>query len=444
MVYSCEDVIASTEAYTKAVFHCLKYPTQPVLGLLIGRQGEVPAAPSLSAAKKNLPSDESSPEKSKDAATTTPESGSSSSRSTNHPVRSSSGGDSDDAPKKQGSEANETTACPSTSKSDTATKPSAPARKMQHGVMVLDVIPLFHSSLITSPHPLVEVALALAQGVAEKDHCNVVGLYVANERKEDRVLSTLLLPFAERLLSAIQEEAHTPQLEKKSTPSSHGDGSGKGGPTEVESVRRGLVLWMMDNHQLTTPPKFPCLSSVWMEKGTSSWEVLKGKVSIPTIVPHRYPASGVEGGDSKASLQHLQLVSPQPRVAAQMKKGASSHPKKDQDGKEATTEVGDEDPSPSSLPSDKKTTNEKATIFSRPEKGEAHYCDLTPARKMNLLFPTDSTDLQCLLSAAFNGHVEHQLVDFEDHLENPTLNFLEQPIGAMLLRSSSNSTTKSK
>ncbi|EPY34667.1 hypothetical protein STCU_01435 [Strigomonas culicis] len=32
------NVVTSTEAYTKALLHCYKYPTQPVLGMLIGKR----------------------------------------------------------------------------------------------------------------------------------------------------------------------------------------------------------------------------------------------------------------------------------------------------------------------------------------------------------------------------------------------------------------------
>ncbi|CCW72096.1 unnamed protein product [Phytomonas sp. Hart1] len=114
------DVVASTEAYTKALLHCYKYPSQAVLGFLVGKHTGAGNAQRY----------------------------------------------------------------------------------------VSDVYPLFHSIPMGSPHPMLEVAYAHCESSAKTHGLSLLGVYLANERRTDRVLSPLqtqplLRYFSSRLDSAV-------------------------------------------------------------------------------------------------------------------------------------------------------------------------------------------------------------------------------------------------
>lgn len=350
--------------------------------------------------------------------------------------------------------------------------------KMVHGVMVLDAIPLFHTSIVTGGHPLMDVALSLVQKAAERDHCGIVGMYVANERAEDRKLSPVLLPVAERVLAHMRNhriggggsplETHT---KKKDDQKEHSSSSSVGNEKRFGKDTDGMVLWVMDNLQLCNPPQIPCLSSIWLSKGAPSWNLWSGRYSVPTVVSHKpYPgkpgpaengeampvvsSNGVGAEGSGVTLQQIHLVSPQPGLASKGKKetddsmrgktrkpsdGSSSSPSTSGGGtEELANGDGAHQAKHDTAPLQSILSKESNALLSRnADLQVAHMCDLIPARKTNILFPTDALDLKCLLQAAYSGHIPHYLVDMEDHLEDPTLNFVEQPLSGMLLRSPS-------
>ncbi|CCW64537.1 unnamed protein product [Phytomonas sp. EM1] len=151
------DVVASTEAYTKALLHCYKYPSHAVLGFLVGKRTGAGNASRY----------------------------------------------------------------------------------------VSDVYPLFHTILMGSPHPMLEVAYAHCQSSAKTNGLSLLGVYLANERRTDRMLSPcqtqpLLGYFAARL----------------------------GG---------SLLVWFVDNDSLTGPPTARSITAFEYAAGTGA--------TVPSPVP---------------------------------------------------------------------------------------------------------------------------------------------------------------
>lgn len=139
--------MASTEAYTKALLHCFKYPTQQVMGMLVGK-------------------------------------------------RLGAGAD--------------------------------------HKCYVTDVIPLFHTIPMTAPHPMLEVAYAHCQAAAKTRGLSLLGVYIANERNTDHSVPETARP----LLLTLQARQ----------------------PSGAQ-----LVIWMVDNEAMTSPPTSLAITSVLYE-----------------------------------------------------------------------------------------------------------------------------------------------------------------------------------
>ncbi|KAG5486167.1 hypothetical protein LSCM1_07285 [Leishmania martiniquensis] len=121
-------VVASPEAYTKALLHCYKYPAQPVMGMLVG---------------KRLSDDAG--------------------------VAAQSSGSPNNALNSFG-------ATGSTSSST---------------CYVSDAVPLFHTLPMTAPHPMLEVAYAHVHYAAKTTGQSLLGVYIANERLTDNRVSPL-------------------------------------------------------------------------------------------------------------------------------------------------------------------------------------------------------------------------------------------------------------
>lgn len=291
-------VTAATEAYAKVVLHCLKYPTQPVFGLLIGKRlGESGA-------------------------------------------------------------------------SSTATSSSCASSSIFHGaaVAVLDAVPLFHTSLMSAPHPLIDVGVQLVQTSIQKenDGCEIVGIYVANERLDDTTISPLLTPVLQHL-----------QQHVVATPSA-----------------QPLAIWVVDNQQLTMPPKVPCITNVWYTKGVEC-PYLNGKAPVP---------SAASTGQHSSAFTFV-------TGAAKTTKTSPSVEELDYQRRDRMSEQGGGgEPAAAAAPL---VSAKKATALSR----------------VPLLAAAD------LLTSTVASHVHHFIEDFEDHLENPTINFVNQPLHELLMRS---------
>lgn len=226
---SSNNVVTSTEAYTKALLHCYKYPTQPVLGMLIGKR--------------------------------------------------IGGGD---------------------------------------GCYVADAIPLFHALPMTAPHPMLEVAYSHVQSLSKTRGLMLLGVYLANERIDDRTVSTLNAA----LLDAVANRM---------------PGSNK------------LLVWFVDNESLTSPPTGSSITSYYHKTIPAGTDVPR-----PAAVPvDQQLAFGQWNSDT---------VSPEVTQSAE------------------------------------------AAIMS--------------------------------VGEALEAFAPYRLVDFEDHLENPQLNYLEQPLEELMKRAS--------
>ncbi|AYU76198.1 Uncharacterised protein family (UPF0172) [Leishmania donovani] len=121
-------VVASPEAYTKALLHCYKYPAQPVMGMLVG---------------KRLSDDAGA------------------------------------AAQSSGSPSSPHTSCGAASGTSSST------------CYVSDAVPLFHTLPMTAPHPMLEVAYAHVQYAAKTTGQSLLGVYIANERLTDNGVSPL-------------------------------------------------------------------------------------------------------------------------------------------------------------------------------------------------------------------------------------------------------------
>ncbi|KAG5486820.1 hypothetical protein LSCM4_06285 [Leishmania orientalis] len=129
-------VVASPEAYTKALLHCYKYPAQPVMGMLVGKR------------------------LSDDAGAAAQSSGTPNSTLTSF---GGTGG-----------------TCSST-------------------CYVSDAVPLFHTLPMTAPHPMLEVAYGHVHHAAKTTGQSLVGVYIANERLTDNRVSPLTKRMLEAL-----------------------------------------------------------------------------------------------------------------------------------------------------------------------------------------------------------------------------------------------------
>jgi ER membrane protein complex subunit 8/9 len=139
---SSATVVASPEAYTKALLHCYKYPTQPVMGMLVGKRlsedSGVAAAGGAGQSSNN----------------------------------SGNGGGAG-------------------SSSNSGSSGSC---------FVSDAVPLFHTLPMTAPNPMLEVAFAHVQYAARTTGQSLLGVYIANERLMDNKVS----PITKRMLDALQ------------------------------------------------------------------------------------------------------------------------------------------------------------------------------------------------------------------------------------------------
>lgn len=272
-----DSLTVAAEAYIKVVMHCLKYPTQPVFGLLLGRYRC-------------------------DAV--------------------------DDA-----------------------------AKENFHGssCLVIDMVPLFHTGVLSAPHPMVEVALELVKDALKGESESIVGVYVANERLNDLSLSPLLTP----LLLSIQEAV----------------------PMNAASTKPGsLVLWMVDNAKVKLPFRQPCINSIII-KNANECPYLNGAKPVPS---------------SGAGVMPLIFVVP-------------ARPPKNSEG-------------------DKKEKEEKVNGASNENAQLAEFKTAKNAVRLNTA-PVEN--IHALVSSCISSHVEHHIEDFEDHLEDPTIDFIRQPIHSM-------------
>lgn len=304
-------VHTSTEAYTKSVLHALKYPTQPVIGLLVGKY-----------------------------------------------VNSTS------------------------TVGDTAAEVAEDALPS-----ILDCVPLSHTGVLTAPHPLVDVAITIVSEAVKEDGCGIVGLYVCNERLNDRLLSPLLTP----LIRQLQEM--TPSLPSSTSKDNH----------NKSSRRAPLLLWMIDNSALTMPPKMPCIISliVHPQGGDDAAEYLNGKKAVPTI-----PTQGV---------QPIHFLAPHPAATPAEKQDKNNNNNKNNNN-------GKTKP---------KTANDAMNDLL---SGNVNIKFLSSARKTQdrHLHRVELTTAADLLTSAVSSSAHYYLQDFEDHLENPVLPFVDQPLHNLL------------
>lgn len=135
-------VVASPEAYTKALLHCYKYPTQPVMGMLVGKRLNDDTAAAA-------------------AAGATGQSGYNGAAAGS----SSNGGGGSSA-----------------------------------SCFVSDAVPLFHTLPMSAPSPMLEVAYAHVQFAARTTGQSLLGVYIANERLMDNKVS----PITKKMLDALQ------------------------------------------------------------------------------------------------------------------------------------------------------------------------------------------------------------------------------------------------
>lgn len=136
-------IVASPEAYTKALLHCYKYPTQPVMGMLIGKRLNDDSG--AAAAGGN---------------------------------GSGAGGGTNSAHSGTGSiSSSSSSSC-----------------------FVSDAVPLFHTLPMSAPNPMLEVAYAHVQYAAKTSGQSLLGVYIANERLMDNAVS----PVTKKVLDALQ------------------------------------------------------------------------------------------------------------------------------------------------------------------------------------------------------------------------------------------------
>ncbi|KAG5510891.1 hypothetical protein JKF63_06392 [Porcisia hertigi] len=126
MSSSSTSVVASPEAYTKALLHCYKYPAQPVMGMLVGKRLSEDAG-ALAQGNANL--------------------------------------------------------------SNAHNSPGAASSTSSSVCYVSDAVPLFHTLPMTAPHPMLEVAYAHVQYAAKTTGQSLLGVYIANERLQDNSIS---------------------------------------------------------------------------------------------------------------------------------------------------------------------------------------------------------------------------------------------------------------
>lgn len=245
-------VVASSDAYVKAVLHCYKYPTQAVLGILVGKS------------------------------------------------------------------INGTSDC-----------------------YVTDAYPLFHSMAMSAPHPMLEVAYAHCQSAARTAGLTLLGVYLANERLDDR---------------SIAKEVTRPLLEFLMA--------------KLGLTRNGLLVWFIANDTMTSPPNALSTTSFYYEPG----------------LYERAAATASSAASSSSSAAAV------PPPSACIKE---NHPK-------------------SPLTS---------LAF-------GHW-------NSDTLAPEATVAVEAVIEAttnALDNFAQYRLVDFEDHLENPEVNYLDQPLQSLITK----------
>ncbi|RNF03531.1 hypothetical protein TraAM80_05711 [Trypanosoma rangeli] len=74
-----------------------------------------------------------------------------------------------------------------------------------NSVFVADAVPLFHTIMMTHPHPMLSVAYAQVSSYARTRGLVLLGYYVANERAGDSSIS----PLTEKVLCMLQDKTST-------------------------------------------------------------------------------------------------------------------------------------------------------------------------------------------------------------------------------------------
>lgn len=143
MSSSSTTVVAAPEAYTKALLHCYKYPTQPVMGMLLGKRLSDEAAA-------------------------------------------------------QGGTGSASAAA--------AAAAAAAASSSSSSCYVCDAVPLFHTLPMTAPHPMLEVAWAHVQYAAKTTGQSLLGVYMANERLMDSHVSPIAKKVLDSLQSRMPSQ----------------------------------------------------------------------------------------------------------------------------------------------------------------------------------------------------------------------------------------------
>lgn len=255
-------VVASPEAYTKALLHCYKYPTQPVLGMLVGKRLGDGAATAVSAGGSDGSSHATGERQAVDAGAV-----------------SSGGG---------------------------------------YSCYVMDAVPLFHAQALCTPSPAQEVAYIHVQSTAKAAGQTLLGIYVANDRLDDRSIT----PAVRRVVEKLQSRLPSPAK---------------------------LLVWFIHNDRLTSPPTDLAVTSLFADSS-----IVEKAVPLPEQAPAE--------GQLSFGRWNSDMLQPATTVS-----------------EEAATEM---------------VTN------------------------------------------ALDAFAQHRIVDLEDHLEDPMLNYLDQPLSSLEKRRS--------
>ncbi|CBH13168.1 hypothetical protein, conserved [Trypanosoma brucei gambiense DAL972] len=182
---SSPPVISSVQAYVKALLHCHKYPTQAVSGFLIGKRISATSNTNASSPASNS------------SAAATPTTVLGANAIPNFTANAISATNAD------GNNVNS-----SGSSSDEA-----------ECIFVADAVPLFHTIIMTDPHPMMTVAYAQVSSYARTKGLVLLGYYIANERTGDTAVCSLTENVL-RMLHSRKSGVHEPLLWRiVSTPS---------------------------------------------------------------------------------------------------------------------------------------------------------------------------------------------------------------------------------
>lgn len=108
---------------------------------------------------------------------------------------------------------------------------------------VVDAIPLFHTTHMAYPHPMIDVAFAHAQSAALTKGLSVVGVYYAPDRLNDHSVSTLLKSVLDYVYTRLGGDAP-------------------------------LLVWFVDNTTLLSPPQALSVTSFSYSKdGANTYQV---------------------------------------------------------------------------------------------------------------------------------------------------------------------------